>query len=43
MDTLQGTRERDRVLDFVEDNFEIVYGRIAKEQNMGLTIVKRKN
>jgi len=43
MDTLQGTSERDRVLDFVEDNFEILYGRISKEQSMGLTIAKKKN
>jgi SAM-dependent methyltransferase len=41
MDTQHGIRERNEVLDFIMDNFKVVFGKIKKEKSVGLTIVKK--
>ncbi len=41
LNTHHGYRERDSVLDYINDNFKLIYGRINKEKNMGLTIVEK--
>ena len=41
MDTQHGIRERNKVLDFILDNFKVVFGRINREKNVGLTIVRK--
>ncbi len=41
LDTYQAYRERNYVLDFIEENFKIVYGKMDKEKSIGLTIVRK--
>ncbi len=41
LDTMQAVRQRESVLDFINENFKVIYGRITKEKSMGLTIVKK--
>lgn len=41
MDTKRSQRERDRVLDFINENFKVIYGKISKEKSTGLTIIKK--
>jgi len=41
MDTHQGARERNDVLDFVENHFEIVHGELSKEKDTGLIIARK--
>jgi 2-polyprenyl-3-methyl-5-hydroxy-6-metoxy-1,4-benzoquinol methylase len=42
LDTLAGVRERNEVLDYVTEHFEVLLGTISKEKSMGLTVVKKK-
>lgn len=42
LDTRQGLEERDKVLDYVESKFDILYGAIISDKSMGLTIAKRR-
>ncbi len=42
LDTKQAVRQRDSVLDFIGDNFELVEGRLSKDENIYLTIVRKK-
>jgi len=41
LDTKHGMREREEVLDYINDNFKLVYGKISKEKSMGLTIIRK--
>ncbi|MFX0186822.1 MAG: class I SAM-dependent methyltransferase [Candidatus Hodarchaeota archaeon] len=41
LDTLHGFRERNNVLDYIINNFKLIYGKISKEKDMSLTIVKK--
>jgi len=41
LDAQQAINERDLVLDFVESNFETVYGRITRDGSIGLTVVRK--
>jgi len=41
LDTIEAVRERENVLDFINENFKVIYGRITKEKSMGLTIIKK--
>ena len=40
-DTTQALRERDDVLNFINENFDIIYGKINLEQKTGLTFVRK--
>lgn len=42
LDTVQGLRERPRVLEFVERHFEIVHGALNPRDNMGVTVAVRR-
>lgn len=42
LDTKQAVLTRDNVIDFVLKNFELVYGEVTKDKNVGLTIVRKK-
>ncbi|MCD4832069.1 MAG: class I SAM-dependent methyltransferase [Anaerohalosphaeraceae bacterium] len=42
LDTAEAVRQRDFVIDFLGDKFELVEGRLTKEENMHLTIVRKK-
>lgn len=42
LDTRHGVRQRDDVLDFISENFDLVHGSISKQQSMGLTIVRKR-
>lgn len=42
LDTQQGVKEREAVLDFIDRNFEILDGALLKEASMGLTIARKK-
>lgn len=42
LDTHHAARERNDVLEFIKNNFEVVYGKIKEDQDLGLTIVKKK-
>ncbi|OHB57284.1 MAG: hypothetical protein A2173_02970 [Planctomycetes bacterium RBG_13_44_8b] len=42
LDTQQGVKQRDSVLDFIGDNFKLVHGQITKDKDMHLTIVRKK-
>lgn len=41
LDTHHAVKERDSVLNYVNKKFDIIYGRITKEKNMGLTILRK--
>jgi len=41
LDTKQAVRERDSVLEFINENFEVIHGRVTKDKNMGLAIAKK--
>ncbi len=41
LDTMHSVREREKVLDFICNNFKIIDGKILKEKNVGLTVVKK--
>lgn len=42
LDTIKSVREREQVLGFVEEKFELIKGRIDKETSMGVTVVRKK-
>ena len=42
LDTIQGVKERNAVLYYVDSNFNVVFGKISYDENMGLTIVRKK-
>jgi len=42
LDTMQSVRVREQVLEFIEDNFELVEGKIDKYDSMGTTIVRKR-
>ncbi|MBN1788084.1 MAG: methyltransferase domain-containing protein [Sedimentisphaerales bacterium] len=42
LDTLQAVKQRDLVIDFIRDKFELVQGQLAKDKDMHLTIVQKK-
>jgi len=42
LDTIQSVRERPHVLKFIEQNFELIRGKIDKHDSMGTTIVIKK-
>lgn len=42
LDTMHGVRQRDAVLDFVENRFEIVSGSIQRERDTGLTLAAKR-
>lgn len=42
MDTAHGVRERDAVLDFVADHFDILSGSLAQREDIGLIIARKK-
>ncbi len=39
---MQSIRERLRVLGFIEENFELIEGKIDKYNSMGTTVVRKK-
>jgi hypothetical protein len=39
---MQSVRGREQVLEFIEDNFELIEGKIDKYNSMGTTIVRKK-
>lgn len=39
---MQSVRQRGQVLEFIEENFELVEGKIDKYNSMGATIVRKK-
>ncbi len=41
LDTHISAKERNSVLDFIEKKFNIIFGRISKEKDIGLTIVRK--
>jgi SAM-dependent methyltransferase len=41
LDSKNSVKERKKVLEFIEKNFEIVYGEVDKSHSMGLTIVRK--
>ncbi len=41
LDTQQGLRERERVIDFINKFFDIVHGDVDKDGSLGLTIVRK--
>jgi len=41
LNTNHGLREREQVLDYIYENFKLIYGRISKDKDMGLTIIKK--
>lgn len=42
LDTIQGVRERDAVIDYIQKNFECLHGKISKETSMGLIVLRKK-
>lgn len=42
LDTHHGIREREAVLDFINNHFQIIYGKISKQKSMGTTIAKKQ-
>lgn len=42
LDTLHAVRQREDVLDFVGEKFEVTEGRLSKDSDMHLTIVRKK-
>jgi len=42
LDTVQSIRQRQAVLEFIEENFELIEGKIDKNNSMGTTIVRKK-
>jgi SAM-dependent methyltransferase len=42
LDTKQGVEERDAVLDYMSQNFNVLSGAISKDKSMGLTIIQKK-
>ena len=42
LDTTESIKERARVLEFIEDNFKLITGKIDKHDSMGTTIVMKK-
>ncbi len=42
MDSHHSARERNDVLDFISNNFSVLYGSITKDRNMSLTIVRKR-
>jgi hypothetical protein len=42
LDTIQGVRERDQVLDFIAQHYTVIHGQLTKEAGMDLTIVQKK-
>ena len=42
LDTIQSVRERAQVLEFIDNNFKLVSGRIDKQNSMDTTIVMKK-
>jgi 2-polyprenyl-3-methyl-5-hydroxy-6-metoxy-1,4-benzoquinol methylase len=43
LDTLHGVRERNDVLDYVSQHFEMLRGTISEDKSMGLTIAKKRH
>ncbi len=41
LDTVSGLKDRKKVLVFIKDNFEVIYGKIDYDHSMNLTVVKR--
>jgi 2-polyprenyl-3-methyl-5-hydroxy-6-metoxy-1,4-benzoquinol methylase len=41
LDTIQAKNERENVLDYMKENFKIIYGSITKDKHIGLTILKK--
>lgn len=42
LDTHHGVRQRNDVLEYVQQNFDLIYGTLDKEKNTGLTIVRKR-
>jgi len=42
LDSVQSLRERQQVLGFIEENFELIEGKIDKHNSMGTTVVRKK-
>lgn len=42
LDTHQGARERDNVLEFLDKNFDTLYGHITKDEGMNLTVARKR-
>jgi len=42
LDTVQGSTERGKVIDFISKKFKVVKGSIYKNKNMHLTITRKK-
>lgn len=42
LDTQKGVKERDSVIDFLGDKFELVQGELSKNKDMHLTVVRKK-
>lgn len=41
LNTIQGVKERNIVLDFISKNFDLLYGNIKKDKNVSLSIVRK--
>ncbi|MBA7489470.1 hypothetical protein ES702_00004 [subsurface metagenome] len=42
LDTVQSVRERERVLEFIDENSELIEGKIDRYNSMGTTIVRKR-
>jgi SAM-dependent methyltransferase len=42
LDTLQGVRQRQAVLDFIDSRFDVVSGALRREDSMGLTLARKR-
>lgn len=42
LDTLHGVRERNDVLDYISEHFDILHGTVSKGKSMGLAVAKKR-
>lgn len=42
LDTIEALEQREKVIDFVEKNFEIITGKLYSDRSVGITVVKKK-
>ncbi len=42
LDTMQAVRDRNIVLDFINEKFDVVFGKISKTDSMALTVIRKK-
>jgi len=43
LDTIEGLEQRSKVLNFIQENFEILVGNVTKENNSGLVVARKED